>query len=82
MSPAPQIAVELPVCDDCRVRGGKGISAEPKKGWIILGGVADDFAKAMVKMFEEEAAEFERGLVQDQSEQPPDGGGFDWSALT
>lgn len=81
LSPPPQIAVDLPVCHDCRSRGGKGISAEPKKGWVILGGVSEIFAAAMARIFEEQAADFERGLIQNHAEQKPSSDGFDWSLL-
>ncbi len=82
LSRLPEIAVELPVCDTCRPRAGKGISAEPKDGWVILGGVAEAFAVAMAQLFDEQAAEFERGLLhQSESDEKPGGGGFDWSEL-
>jgi len=83
LSPTPpaEIAVDLPVCQNCRGRGGRGISAEPKRGWVILGGVADEFAQAMAVLLEEEAEEFERSLTQNRPEDKSGGDGFDWSAI-
>jgi hypothetical protein len=80
------VAVELPVCGECRKRRGQGINAIPRdESWVVLYGVSDRFADAMAEILKQQANEFEQSLLQyhqkDEPKDVADEGGFDWSNM-
>jgi hypothetical protein len=80
------VAVELPVCGECRKRRGQGINAIPRDAsWVVLYGVSDRFADAMAQLLKQQANEFEQSLLQSHREDEPkdvaNEAGFDWSNM-
>jgi hypothetical protein len=86
------VFVELPVCGGCRSTAGKNVEVLGQRGtFVVLGGVAEQFAADVVRKLEAEldrqATQFERKLLRANPDQPrtgapaEPGGGFDWSSL-